>query len=113
MIAVQCGLLGLAGAGIVEALDLAAGLRKANAWPWQTAAEVAAALTAIVLRLGAAALLVGIVGADGRVVSPIVLASIGMAAPAVVEKLLQLGASLFSGASPPEIDDTRRSGEVR
>jgi hypothetical protein len=105
MVGLQSGLLGLAGAAIVEALDFAAHMRKANNWPWRRAAEAGPVLTALILRLGAAGLLVGIVGADGQVKSPIALASLGMATPYVVEKLIQLGSSFFSSAGGPEIDE--------
>ncbi|GLW27757.1 hypothetical protein [Actinoplanes regularis] len=100
---VAAGCWGLLGGFIVEALELAAALRRAKAPPWRRPGEprLSAYLTSVVLRLFAGAGLAALIGADGQIGGPFAAGALGITAPLVVEKLLrQVGTAPAESAVP-------------
>ncbi|MET0494461.1 MAG: hypothetical protein ABW000_15175 [Actinoplanes sp.] len=94
---------GLLGSFIVEALELAAALRRAKAPPWKRLGEprLPAYLISVVLRLAAGAALAALFGADGQLAAPFAAGALGITAPLVVERLLrQAGTDPVEPAAP-------------
>jgi hypothetical protein len=94
---------GLLGSFIVEALELAAALRRAKALPWKRPGEprLFAYLVSVVLRLAAGAGLAALGGAGGQLTGPFAAGALGITAPLVVERLLrQVGTADAEPAAP-------------
>ncbi|WP_019870445.1 hypothetical protein [Salinispora oceanensis] len=87
----ESALWGLLGSFIVEALELGAALRRAKTLPWKRPDEpgLPAYLASVVLRLAAGAGLAALIGADGRLASPLAAGLLGITAPLLIEKVLR------------------------
>lgn len=98
---------GLAGAFVVEGLELVAAIRRTGGWPWRLHGEVGLGpyLVAVTLRLAVGGVLAAALGTNGQLSGPAGAAMIGITAPLLVEKMFrQVGTSgsTLSEPTPPE-----------
>ena len=86
-------LWGLAGAGAVEGLDLYRAINRVKGFPWRRADEVpfSAYLTSVIIRAALGAGLAAAFGASAQIAGPLGAVTVGIAAPKIVEQLLQQG----------------------
>lgn len=98
---------GLAGAFVVEGLELVTAIRRTGGWPWRLRGEVGLGpyVVAVTIRLAVGAMLAAALGTNGQLSGPAGAAMIGITAPLIVEKTFrQVGAanSTLPAPTPPE-----------
>lgn len=107
---------GLAGAFVVEGLELVAAIRRTGGWPWRLHGEVGLGpyLAAVTIRLAVGAVLAAALGTSGQLSGPAGAAITGITAPLLVEKMFrQVGSSSPTLPNPTPAESARAAALAR